>query len=69
MSNSTIFPQAAVQFSAMASALARYVRNLLRATPASAANADLWQLYCMSRGTDSVSPAVASRLAAHARSK
>jgi len=68
MSTLSMHPSAAVQFSAMATAVSNFVRGLFVQAPAAAGGADVWSLYRMTRGADAVSPAVAERLAAHARS-
>lgn len=72
MSTLSIHPSAAVQLSAMASAVARFVRNLFQPAPLAAGHAtstNVWALYRMTRGADAVSPAVAAHLAAHAQAK
>lgn len=69
MSTLSIHPSAAVQFSAMASAVAAFARRLFKPAPAASAGADVWALYRLTRGADAVSPAVARRLAAHAQAE
>ena len=44
-----------------------FIRSLFNTAPAAApGNTSVWALYSMSRGRDSVSPAVLHKLAAHA---
>jgi hypothetical protein len=70
MSTLSMHPSAAVQFSAMATSVSRFVRRLFQAAPATpAGSADVWTLYRMTRGADAVSPAVAERLARHAQAR
>jgi hypothetical protein len=40
----------------------QFVKKLLAASPSDAARGDLWQLYRLSRGVDSVRPAVSRKL-------
>ena len=64
-------PSFAAQLSALVSTAFDFVREV-KTAPAAAArttgSADVWALYRMTRGADAVSPAVARRLAAHAKS-
>ena len=74
MSTLSLRPSLAAQLSALASTLVDFVREV-KVAPAAPALAtvttgtDVWALYRMNRGADAVSPAVARRLAAHARAK
>jgi len=67
MSTLSIHPSAAVQFSAMATSVARFVRDLFSAVRAGANDTEVWALYRQTRGSDAVSPAVIDRLARHAQ--
>lgn len=71
MTTLSLRPSFAAQLSALASTAFDFVREV-KASPTRAArttgSADVWALYRMSRGADAVSPAVARRLAAHAKS-
>lgn len=72
MSTLSLRPSFAAQLSALASTLVDFVREVKTApaVPATvSAGTDVWALYRMNRGADAVSPAVARRLAAHARAK
>ena len=66
MSTLSIHPSAAVQFSAMATSVSRFVRALFGAVRAGANDTEVWALYRQTRGSDAVSPAVIKRLARHA---
>jgi hypothetical protein len=71
MSTLSLRPSFAAQLSAVAATIVNFVRA--KAEPAiearSADSGDVWALYRMTRGADAVSPAVARRLAAHAKSE
>lgn len=43
-----------------------FIRSLFNTTPAARGDTSVWTLYSMSRGRDSVSPAVLRKLADHA---
>jgi hypothetical protein len=68
MSTLSIHPSAAVQFSAMATSVSRFVRELLGAVRAGSGDTEVWALYRQTRGSDAVSPAVIHSLALHAQS-
>ena len=71
MTTLSLRPSFAAQLSALVSTAFDFVREV-KTAPAAAArttgSADVWALYRMPRGADAVSPAVARRLAAHAKS-
>jgi hypothetical protein len=67
MSTLSVHPAAAVQFSAMATSVARFVREMFGAVRAGANDTEVWALYRQTRGSDAVSPAVIDRLALHAQ--
>lgn len=66
MSNHTSTPS--ITSSPFANALVRATKfvSRLASTGASAGNDEIWQLYRMSRGSDSIRPSVIRHLAAHA---
>ena len=72
MTTLSLRPSFAAQLSALVSTAFDFVREV-KAAPTAAArttgSADVWALYRMTRGADAVSPAVARRLAAHAKSQ
>ena len=68
MSTLSIHPSAAVQFSAMATSVSRFVLELLGAVRAGAGDSEVWALYRQTRGSDAVSPTVIRSLARHAQS-
>ena len=70
MTTLSLRPSFAAQLSALVSTAFDFVREV-KAAPTTArttGSADVWALYRMTRGADAVSPAVARRLAAHAKS-
>jgi len=69
MTTLTLRPSFAAQLSALVSTAFDFVREV-KAAPAArtTGSADVWALYRMTRGADAVSPAVARRLASHAKS-
>ncbi|MEW7847575.1 hypothetical protein AB2N08_02640 [Massilia aurea] len=70
MTTLSLRPSFAAQLSALVSTAFNFVREV-KAAPAAArttGSADVWALYRMTRGADAVSPAVARRLASHAKS-
>lgn len=71
MNTLSIRPTFADQLSAVAATIANFVSAKalpIIATRATDSN-DVWALYRMTRGADAVSPAVARRLAAHAKAQ
>lgn len=71
MTTLSLRPSFAAQLSALVSIAFDFVREVKTApvtATRAAGSADVWALYRMTRGADAVSPAVARRLAAHARS-
>lgn len=70
MSTLSLRPSLAAQLSALASTVVDFVREVKAAPAAPAASGtEVWALYRMNRGADAVAPAVARRLAAHARAR
>jgi hypothetical protein len=71
MTTLSLRPSFAAQLAAVFSTAFDFVREV-KAAPTTAArttgSADVWALYRMTRGADAVSPAIARRLAAHAKS-
>jgi len=71
MTTLSLRPSFAAQLAAVFSTAFDFVREV-KAAPNAATrttgSADVWALYRMTRGADAVSPAVARRLAAHAKS-
>jgi len=71
MTTLSLRPSFASQLAAVFSTAFDFVREV-KAAPTVATrttgSADVWALYRMTRGADAVSPAVARRLAAHAKS-
>lgn len=71
MTTLSLRPSFAAQLSALASTAFDFVREVKASQTAAVrttGSADVWALYRMTRGADAVSPAVARRLAAHAKS-
>jgi hypothetical protein len=71
MTTLSLRPSFAAQLAAVFSTAFDFVREV-KAAPSVATritgSADVWALYRMTRGADAVSPAIARRLAAHAKS-
>jgi hypothetical protein len=72
MTTLSLRPSFAAQLAAVFSTAFDFVREVkaapTAATRSTTGSADVWALYRMTRGADAVSPAVARRLAAHAKS-
>jgi len=69
MTTLSLRPSFAAQLSALVSTAFDFVREVKAAPVArTTGSTDVWALYRMTRGADAVSPAVARRLAAHAKS-